>query len=164
MPHYWKSHVTAQIVFLSLENVFVLANSTFCTISSWSSLYDKILAGTRQNLSWEFSDKASFKPVSSATMTSQKIEISSVASLHILLSKKRITMALIRLCGCTGWSVPVVLANPEDRFSRVKAHIYLTISRHFMTIVICSLICLYTLVTCIAHTLDPGQATHLDAD
>ena len=43
------------------------------------------------------SDKPSVKLVSSATETSSKIEISPVTSLHIILSKKRITKALIRL-------------------------------------------------------------------
>ena len=69
------------------------------------------------------SDKASFKPVSSATETSQNIEILSVASLHMILSKKRITKALIRLRGCACWSAPVLFAKPEDRFSRVEAHL-----------------------------------------
>ena len=68
------------------------------------------------------SDKASFKPVSSATVTSQNIEISLVASLDMILSHKRITKVLIRLRGRIGWSAPVLFANPEDRFSRVKAH------------------------------------------
>ena len=58
------------------------------------------------------SDKASFRPVSLATETSYKIEISPVASLHMLLSKKRITKVLIRLPGCPGWSAPVLFANP----------------------------------------------------
>ena len=58
------------------------------------------------------SDKASFKPVSSATETSSKIEISHVASLHMIFSKKRITKALIRLCGCAGCSAPVLFPNP----------------------------------------------------
>ena len=57
------------------------------------------------------SDKASFKPVSSATGTSQKIEILPVASLHMILSTKRITKGLIRLRRCAGWSVPVLFAN-----------------------------------------------------
>ena len=30
-----------------------------------------------------------------------------------ILSKKRITKALIRQCGCAGWSVPVLFANPR---------------------------------------------------
>ena len=65
------------------------------------------------------SAKASFKPVSSATETSKKTEISPVASLHIILSKKRITKALIRLRGCAGWSAPVLFANSRRQvFSR----------------------------------------------
>ena len=52
------------------------------------------------------SGKASFKPISLATVT--KIEISPVASLHMVLYKKQITKAMIR---------------PEDRFSRVEAQI-----------------------------------------
>ena len=59
------------------------------------------------------SDKASFKPVSSATVTSQNIEIWLVASLDMILSNKRITKALIRLCGRAGWSAPVLFANPR---------------------------------------------------
>ena len=58
------------------------------------------------------SDKASFKTVSSATETSSKTEISPVASLHMILSKKRVIKALIRLRGCAGWSAPVLFANP----------------------------------------------------
>ena len=70
------------------------------------------------------SNKASFTPVSSATWTSQKIELWPVASLHMILSTKRIKKALIRLHGCAGWSAHVLFANPEDRFSRVVAHYY----------------------------------------
>ena len=56
------------------------------------------------------SDKATFKP-----------EILLVASLDMILSNKGITQVLIRLHICTGWSTPLLLAAPEDRFSRVKA-------------------------------------------
>ena len=52
------------------------------------------------------SDKARLKPVSSATDTSYKIEISLVASLDKALFKKRTTLVLIRLRGCAGWSAP----------------------------------------------------------
>ena len=41
-----------------------------------------------------------------------------VASLEMMLSKKRITKALISLRGCAGWSAPLMFADPEDRFSR----------------------------------------------
>ena len=39
----------------------------------------------------------------------------------MVLSKKRITKALIRLRGCAGWSAPMLFANPEDSISRVVA-------------------------------------------
>ena len=61
-------------------------------------------------------DKASFKTVSTATETNKKIEIWLVASLHMILLDKRITKALISLRLCC-------LQTPEDRFSRVEAHI-----------------------------------------
>ena len=70
------------------------------------------------------SDKASFKTVSLATETSYNIENSPVASLHMVLYKKRITKALIGLRECTGWYAPVLFANPEDRFSRVEAQFF----------------------------------------
>ena len=64
-------------------------------------------------------EKASFKTVSSATQTGYKIENSLVASLHMILSAKRITKALIRLRGCAGCSAPVLFANPRRQvFSR----------------------------------------------
>ena len=54
------------------------------------------------------SDKAGFKPVSTATQISWKMEISIVASLDIMiLLDKRIAKALISLCGCAGWSAPL---------------------------------------------------------
>ena len=53
-----------------------------------------------------------------------QIEISLVASLVMILSKKGITNALISLGGCACWSVPLLLANPEDRFSCVEAHMF----------------------------------------
>ena len=38
----------------------------------------------------------------------------------MVLSKKRITKAMIRLHGCTGWSAPVLFANPRRQvFSRL---------------------------------------------
>ena len=58
------------------------------------------------------SDKESFKPVSSATETSLKIEISPAASLHMILSKKRITKVLNRLHRYAGGlSASVLFAN-----------------------------------------------------
>ena len=42
----------------------------------------------------------------------EKIEISLVSSLDIILSTKRITKALISLRGCTGSSAHLLFANP----------------------------------------------------
>ena len=58
-----------------------------------------------------FSDKARLKPVSSATETSQKVEISLEACLHIILANKPITKALIRLRICAGLSAPLLFAT-----------------------------------------------------
>ena len=44
-----------------------------------------------------------------------------VESQDMILSNKRLTMALIRLHGCAGLSVPLLFAQPPDRFSRDKA-------------------------------------------
>ena len=66
------------------------------------------------------SNKVRFKPVFSAIEISKKIEILRVASLDIILSNKRITKTLIRLCGCAGWSAPLLFANPRRKvFSRL---------------------------------------------
>ena len=43
------------------------------------------------------------------------------------LSNKRMTKALIRLRGCTGWSAPLFSQTTEDRLSRVKTHIVFVI-------------------------------------
>ena len=56
------------------------------------------------------SNKARLKPVSSATETSWKIEILLVPSIDMIMSNEQITKALIRLCGCTGWSAPLLFA------------------------------------------------------
>ena len=57
------------------------------------------------------SDKARLKLVSPATETSKKNEITLVASLHVVLFKKQIIKALIRLHEWAGWSAPLFLAN-----------------------------------------------------
>ena len=66
------------------------------------------------------SDEVILKPVCSATETSKKIEISLVGSLDIILSKKRIAKALIKLRGYAGWSAHLMFANPRRLVSRPK--------------------------------------------
>ena len=62
------------------------------------------------------SDKAKLESVYAAT---EKFE----ASLDMLLSKKRMTKALISLSGCSGCSAPLLFTSTEDRFSHMEAHI-----------------------------------------
>ena len=85
------------------------------------------------------SDKARLKSVSSATETSKKNQISPVASIDKILSKKGITMAMTSLRRCEGWSTPLLFAHPEDRFSRVEGHIII------MVLFILTQVTLYTL-------------------
>ena len=44
-------------------------------------------------------------------------------------STKRMTKTLISLRECTGWSEPLLFANPEDRFSRVEAQIIIQLGK-----------------------------------
>ena len=41
----------------------------------------------------------------------------------MILFIKPITKTLNCLCQCAGWSGPLLVANPEDRYSQVEAHI-----------------------------------------
>ena len=70
------------------------------------------------------SDKVRYKQACSPTETSYKIEISLVASLDMILSNMGITKALIRLGGHTGWSVPLLFANPLKTGFLVSRPIY----------------------------------------
>ena len=97
------------------------------------------------------SDKSRLKPVSSATETSKKNEISIVASFDMIFSKPRITKALISMRRCTGRSVPVLFANPEtgfltqDPFDYTQlcpiciwlVRLYQLIIRHAYTLLLC---------------------------
>ena len=53
----------------------------------------------------------------------QQSENSPIASLDMILSKKRITKVLISLCGCAGWSAPLLFKIFEDKFSHTEANI-----------------------------------------
>ena len=69
------------------------------------------------------SEKWRFKPSCSGTEISYKIEISLVASLDMILFNQQITKMLISLRGCTGWSAPLLLESPKDKFSCIEAQI-----------------------------------------
>ena len=53
-------------------------------------------------------DKARLKPVSL-----------DAESLDMILSNERKTKALIRLCGCAGWSAPLLFTSPEDKYTDI---------------------------------------------
>ena len=59
----------------------------------------------------EGSDQVSLKQVCSATETGN------------IFYRELITKAWIRVCGCAGWSAPLLFAYNEVRFSHDKAHI-----------------------------------------
>ena len=120
MPHCWKSHVAAHVI-----NRGKLTAGKFRSVTPVLSRAVVYMGHDARKPVFGVSDKVSFKPFSSATKTSKKFEILLVASLDMILYNKRITKALIRMRGCTVWSVPLLFATPEDRFSRVEAHIYL---------------------------------------
>ena len=100
----------------------------FCIVNLWNLLNkisgeplekgpwylaNMIWATTRQNVSSGVSDQARHKPACAATEASWSLEISAIESKVIILSKQRTTKALNRLCGCTGWSAPLLFANDK---------------------------------------------------
>ena len=97
------------------------ACSLLCMLGNFFMFYLVLVA--RKSV-FRVSDKVRFKPACSGTGSSYKIEILLVATLDIILFNKRKTKALISLPRWAGWSAPLLLANPENRFSCIKAHLY----------------------------------------
>ena len=64
------------------------------------------------------SDQVISTQACSTTEISKESEFSLECFSAMIISNK----ALIRLCKCAGWSVPLSFANPEDSFFRIKAH------------------------------------------
>ena len=75
-----------------------------------------------QNLSSGF-DQVIPNPAYSATETIARSENLLVANLDMILSNKRITKALIRLCFTRRLICTFVVRKPPDRFSHAEAHI-----------------------------------------
>ena len=57
------------------------------------------------------------KQACAATETSWTLEISGIASIGTILSRKRTIKALITLLGCTGWSAPLMFTQGINWFS-----------------------------------------------
>ena len=66
-----------------------------------------IWASSRQNLSSGFRQSETHTSLFGYTDQLEKLNF------DIVLYKTQITKALIRLCGCAGWSAPVLFANPR---------------------------------------------------
>ena len=111
LPHCSKSHVRAHLIF----TVHAFRTPYMCALYEFVDM-QAVSLHMGLNVTkpvFGISNKVRLKSVSSATETSYNIEISPVASLHMILSIKRITKALIRLCGCAGWSAAVLFENPR---------------------------------------------------
>ena len=74
----------------------------------WLIALDLNWTSSWENLSSGVSDQV--KLASSATEASMRLEILVTVTRDIILSKQRTTKALIRPCGCAGWSVPLLFA------------------------------------------------------
>ena len=72
-----------------------------CSLLYWASSWENVSSGV--------SDQVRLKPACSATEASMKFEILVTETIDITLSRQRTTKALIRLRGCAGWSVPLLL-------------------------------------------------------
>ena len=72
------------------------------------------------------SDQVRLKPACSVTEVSQRLEISYTETRGIILSRQRITKALIRLRGCAGWSASLLFAYAKSRFSLYEAQLYIS--------------------------------------
>ena len=68
-------------------------------------------------------DQVRLKPACTASETGWNLEILDLERRGIILSRQRTTKALIKLCGCAGWSAPLLFAHGKSRFSHDEAQI-----------------------------------------
>ena len=80
-----------------------------------------IWASSRENLSSVVCDKV--RPGCSATETSERLETLGLATIGIILPKQQTTKLLIRLCGYTVWSEPLLFTYGINRLSHDVAHL-----------------------------------------
>ena len=59
--------------------------------------------------------------------TKQTNKQTPAASQDVILSKKRITKMLIRMCGCAGWSAPLLFANHQRQFFSRHGPFYISV-------------------------------------
>ena len=91
-------------------------NNSLCKPLLWWSLeYSYYMGHHATKPVFGVSNQVIPKPACTVTTTSYTSEISLVASFDMIHSNKRITNALIRLCGWAGWSVSLLFANHQRR-------------------------------------------------
>ena len=81
--------------------------------SQWSGIRHYNWALSWENLSSGFRRGKT----QTGLLSFRSLEISSIETRGSKLSRQRTTKALIRLCGCAGWSVPLFFAYGKNRFS-----------------------------------------------
>ena len=110
--------LTRQWIYSSLLNLEELCkhkayitpviDETNANFYKYHSLFNWALS--RENLSSGFPTKWDSNQSPQLKRLARKNELSFVASWGMVLSKRRITKALIRLRGCAGWSAPLLFA------------------------------------------------------
>ena len=86
-----------------------------CFLSNYMSLVTK-------NPVFGVSNQVRLKSACSASETSHRLKILDIETRGIIISQQRITKTLIRLCGCAGWSAPLLFAYGKNRFSHDVTH------------------------------------------
>ena len=97
----------------------------FCTAYLIRKTGNRTTASSWENVSSGVSDQARHKPACAATETSWSLEISAIESRDIILSKQRITKALIRLRECAGWSAPLLFAYDIRHISHGPSQVFI---------------------------------------
>ena len=94
----------------------------------WECVYllDNIWASTRENLSSEVCERHRRRPACAFTQSNQRLCYSLIVKYHIQAWYKRNFNFLASLCSWAGWFESRYVGNPEDRFSRVAAHLLRT--------------------------------------
>ena len=96
----------------------VLEEETYELVAKLNKL-TYIWVSTREVMSSGFATRSCSNKPAQLQRLARKLKFDLKQGLGMILSNKRITKVLTRLCGCAGWSAPLLFADSEDRFSHV---------------------------------------------
>ena len=125
----WASVVQLQLV-VSLSSVYQRYfgyNPSSAFYHNGAYLINNYMSLITRKPVFGVGDQVRLKPACSATDTSYRLELSAIASRDFILSRQRTTKALIRLCGCAGWSAPLLFAYGIKMFFHYMAHIMFSV-------------------------------------